>query len=303
MEDLIISVQSKTEKAIIPSQTRIVVFGSGGFIGTQLLKTLRQADFDVWGITRHSNNDTNTLCADLLDQKATEQVFQKLGKVDVVIHLAALSNGAKPPVGYTLESVNITITKNIINAVNNINHFIYFSSISVYGEDGRNSIVKPTDELRPASLYGIGKKECEKMIIENNYPITNIFRPAPVYSEKNLRNISMRVYFPYTKIKIKIIPSPSYSFCHVDRACNIVLQTILNEKQGNFVTNLADKTPHFQISLIDQFPGLAIPVFSVIFLPFYWLFKIIPGIKGYKLRCLWRKLFSSCLYDSTTAEL
>jgi nucleoside-diphosphate-sugar epimerase len=290
-------------KTTIPSTPRIVVFGSGGFIGTQLLKILRQADFDTWGITRQSNNDTKTLCADLLDQKATAQAFQQLGQVDIVVHLAALSNGAKPPVGYTLETFNISVTKNIVNVVNNIDHFIYFSSISVYGEDGRNGTVKPTDELRPASLYGIGKKECEKMILEKNYPITNIFRPAPVYSEKNLRNISMRVYFPYTKIKIKIIPSPSYSFCHVDNACNIVLQSILNEKHGKFVANLVDKTPHIQNSLMDQFPGVAIPIFSIIFLPLYWLFKMVPGKKGYKLRCLWRKLFSSCVYDSTTVKL
>jgi nucleoside-diphosphate-sugar epimerase len=282
---------------------RIVVFGSGGFIGTVMLKTLRSAGFDVWGITRHHNQDSQTIFVDLLDEKKTKTAFQNLGNVNAVIHLAALSNGSTPPIGYTLETVNCTITKNIINAIGTVEHFIYFSSISVYGEDRRNGIIQPTDELRPASLYGIGKKQCEKMILEQDYTTTNIFRPSPVYSETYLRNVSMRAYFPYTKIKIRIIPTPSYSFCHVDNVCNAVLKSILLKKPGKYIGNLVDEIPHSQKEIIKKFSGFAIPLPSFIFLPVYWLFRLIPGAFGYKLRCLYRKLFASCLYSSNIIEV
>jgi nucleoside-diphosphate-sugar epimerase len=283
--------------------SRIVVFGSGGFIGTKMITTLRNAGFDVWGITRRHNHDPQTIFVNLLDKDETFAAFQSLDNVNTVIHLAALSNGSTPPNGYTLETVNVAITKNILNAIKFVDHFIYFSSISVYGEDGRKGFVQPNDELRPASLYGIGKKQCEKMILEQNYTTTNIFRPAPVYSEEYLRNVSMRAYFPFTKIKIKIIPTPSYSFCHVDNACNTVLQSILLKKTGKFIGNLVDEIPHSQNEIINKFKGFAIPLPTFPFLPAYWLFRFIPDTKGYKLRCLYHKLFMSCLYDSDIIEV
>jgi nucleoside-diphosphate-sugar epimerase len=285
------------------SKTRIVVCGSGGFIGTQLLKVLRHEGFDVWGITRKQNNEIQTIFVDLLDKEATIQAFKRLGNIDTVIHLAALSNSSKPPQGYTLETFNIAITKNILEAINNISHFIYFSSISVYGEDGRKGIVQPNDDLRPASLYGIGKKQCEQMVLEQNYVTTHIFRPSPVYSDEYLRNVSMRAYFPFTKIKIKIIPTPSYSFCHIDNVCNAVLKSILLKKPGRYIGNLVDEIPHTQKNIINKFPGFAIPLPSLFFLPAYWLFRLIPGNNGYKLRCLYHKLFASCLYNSEIIEI
>ena len=281
---------------------KVVITGSCGFIGSQLTTVLRSAGFDVWGIDRLTNDDPQVVQADFLDPEDTMRAFQKIGKPDVVIHLSALSTGTKPPEGYTLETVNITITRNILQALDTVDQFVYFSSITVYGEDGRVGFVKPDSELRPASLYGIGKKQCEEMVLARKFRSTAICRPTPVYSEERMRNMQMRACFPFTKTKIRIIPNPSYSMCHVSLACRTMMQILEESKSGISIRNLADSNPYTQKEIAEKFSGGAWPVFTFLFWPFYGILKCIPGKRSYQLRCKYLKLFSSCLYSTEVFE-
>ena len=258
---------------------------------------------DVWGIDQNPQGAFQVVQANFLDRVETGNAFQEIGHCDSVIHLAALSTGAKPPEGYTLETVNVTITDNILQSLLHVDQFIYFSSISVYGEDDRRGFVRPDDILRPASSYGLGKKKCEEMVLAKDFPSTAICRPTPVYSEKRMRNMQMRAYLPFTRIKIKIIPNPSYSLCHVSLACQTIVQIVNENRRGVSIRNLADAVPYRQEDIAGRFPGYAWPVFTFLFWPFYGVLKWIPGKSAYGLRCKYRKLFTSCLYNTEVFEM
>ena len=309
---------------------RVVITGSCGFIGRQMAEMLREHGFDVWGIDQNPDGAHQVIQADLLNPGETAQAFETIGHFDVLIHLSALSTGTKPPEGYTLETVNVAITENILQAVADVGLFVYFSSTTVYGEEGRTGFVSPRDELRPASPYGIGKKRCEEMLRATsatscatsatscatsatscatsattgagNFRSLAICRPTPVYSEQRLRNMRMRACFPFTHLKIKIYPNPSYSLCHLDTVLRTVLDIVVADKPGLSIRNLADATPYRQNDIADRFPGISWPVFTALFWPFYAVLKMIPGNMSYALRCKYRKLFGSCLYDTEVVE-
>ena len=282
---------------------RVVICGSSGFIGRQLSELLRNNDFDVWGIDQYPDGAHQVIKANLLIPEETKKAFELIGNYDTIIHLSALSTGTKPPEGYTLETVNIAITENVLQAVADVGQFIYFSSTTVYGEEGRTGFVSPRDELRPASLYGIGKKRCEEIIRARNFRSLAIFRPTPVFSEQHMRNMQIRACFPFTNLKIKIYPNPSYSLCHADTVLRTVLAIVIANKPGLSIRNLTDDIPYRQGGIADRFPGTSLPVFTAFFWPFYAIMKMIPGKKSYGLRCKYRKLFGSCLYNTEVVEV
>ena len=282
---------------------KVVILGCCGFIGTQLSTVVQNAGFDVWGIDRVASDNPQIIQANLLDPLETKTALQKIGKCDVIIHLMALSTGTPSPHGETLETVNIKFTQNILNAVIDVQQFVYFSSTTVYGEENRRGFVSPRDVLHPASLYGIGKKRCEEMILAKNFRATAICRPTPVYSENRMRNLQVRAYFPFTKIKIRLIPSPRYSLCNIQKVLEDTLQIIQENKPGISVRNFADEQPLFQSEIAKMFSGCSWPFFTYTFIPFYLLLKLFPGKKSYRLRCLYRKLFESCLYSTEAIEI
>ena len=288
---------------------KIIITGSCGFIGTHLTAALEAAGFDVWGIDADPKGRPQVIRANFLDPEQTKSAFRQIGccaggtgHYDTVIHLTALSTGTKPPEGYTLETVNVEITKNILAAIDNVEQFVYFSTTTVYGEEGRKGFVSPREELRPASLYGIGKKRCEEMIREKNFRSLAICRPTPVYDEHRMRNMQVRAYFPFTRMKIRLIPSPSYSLCHVRTIVENVTKIVEEVKPGVSIRNLADAKPYTQNHIAKQFPGFNLPLPSCLFLPFYFALKLIPGKKSYQLRCMYRKLFCSCLYSNEVVD-
>ena len=282
---------------------RVVITGSCGFIGRQITELLRKNGFDVWGIDQYSDGARQVVQANLLNLEETRNAFERIGDYDAIIHLSALSTGTKPPKGHTLETVNVLITENVLQAIADVGQFVYFSTTTVYGEEGRTGFVSPRDALRPASPYGIGKKRCEEILRAKNFRSLAICRPTPVFSEQRMRNMRVRACFPFTNLKIRIYPAPSYSLCHVDTLLQTVLNIVVANKPGLSIRNLADATPYRQNDIADGFPGVSWPVLTAFFWPFYAVLKMIPGRKSYNLRCQYRKLFGSCLYDTEVVEV
>lgn len=107
---------------------KILVTGSGGLVGTALLKALRAAGY------------TNLLTPkfeelDLLDQKATETYFAEQ-KPEYVFHLAAKVGGIVGnktyPADFTYE--NLQINTNVIHSahVNKVKKLLNFGSVCIY---------------------------------------------------------------------------------------------------------------------------------------------------------------------------
>ncbi|MDR2409444.1 MAG: NAD(P)-dependent oxidoreductase [Bacteroidales bacterium] len=284
---------------------KIVVTGSNGFIGQSLVTVLKKTGHEVWCLDiAADSNDRRSIQVDFLNAENTRTAFERIGNFNTLIHLAAVAHHQKIDSTYDECTVNVEITKNILNACDFIEHLIFFSSVAVYGEENQTCPVQPSVPLHPATLYGEGKKQCEKIILESNHiHKTDILRPAPIYDTTHKTDIAKRVYFPKLKLKMAMYPSPSYSFCNIDTVIDNVLNLIATPPTGRRVRNLADSLPFRQRDLCREFSGISIPVFVPFLFPFYFTLKLLPCSKSYSLRSLFRKLFTNCIYSSDIIEI
>ena len=121
------------------NKTRVLVTGANGFIGRNLFEAFSlRNDLEVFG-TLHNNYtgwDRSMLSAhDFVDLTRKADALRVTKEIDVVIHAAAISAGAKYIVGqpdFLLD--NTTINTNILQAVyqNNVKHFIFLSCSVLY---------------------------------------------------------------------------------------------------------------------------------------------------------------------------
>jgi len=277
---------------------RVLITGHLGFIGRVITRHLRAANHDVWGIDRIPGNDDQSFVADLLDSQRTSKLMSDIPDFQVLIHMAALAHRQKPPPSYSMLDVNFSITKNIISSLGQrMPHLIFLSSIAVYGEDERPQPVCVHAKPRPATEYGQSKLVCENLIFTSHLVKCDILRLAPVYDKQYLQDVAKRVYFPGLRgIKMRLVPPPYYSLCHVDRVAEMIKECISESSLGRRVLHVADPEPYSQHQLLEWFEGIEI-AFPVIFArPIYMLGKMIPGSKGYAIRCLFSKLFLSNMY-------
>lgn len=196
----------------------ILVTGSAGFIGFHLTKQLLQLGNTVTGIDnindyydvqlkldRLAENGISTDCLqwnikissslypgysfirmNIEDQDKLLQLFET-SKFDVVCNLAA-----QPGVRYSLENPHAYINSNIVGFLNileacrhnKINHLVYASSSSVYGNSNKMPLSVNDRVDNPISLYAATKKSNELMA----YTYSHLF---------NIRTTGLRFFTVY----------------------------------------------------------------------------------------------------------
>jgi UDP-glucuronate 4-epimerase len=186
------SYQIQLSTNTINTKVKILVTGSAGFIGFHVVNRLLKEGIDVIGLDnlnsyysvelkkdrlrevgvipgdfQEKDNKEKYLFydIDLDDRYKVEQLFIN-HSFDVVIHLAAQAG-----VRYSLENPHSYIDSNISGFLNiiegcrhqEVEHLIYASSSSVYG-DNKNVPFKTSEKLdKPVSLYAATKKANELM--------------------------------------------------------------------------------------------------------------------------------------------
>lgn len=184
---------------------RILLTGSKGFIGSALCSALEEKCY-VWSMARRGNiTDRRFIEADLLDQAGLAEVCRQ-AVPDVVIHCAGL---AHQKIGRACRNdyfaVNVEATENLAKiavAINPNVHFIFMSSVSVYGEYDAGSLrgYSERDVCRPAGHYAESKLEAEQRLIslyENGImKRLDILRLGPVYDREWTFNLDRRVLSP-----------------------------------------------------------------------------------------------------------
>ena len=168
---------------------KILITGVAGFIGFHVARKLISKNFKIIGIDNLNNyyevslkknrlknilnnsNDKNFkfYSIDIRDQKSIKSIFSK-EKPNVVIHLAA-----QPGVRYSLINPRLYLETNIMgffNVIeesrkNNIKHFLYASSSSVYGANKKIPFTETDPANHPLQLYAATKRSDE--LIANSY--------------------------------------------------------------------------------------------------------------------------------------
>lgn len=185
---------------------KIGITGAGGFIGSYLVKYLKQNSYDVLPLLR-GDGDLNSrlVCEDFISE------------VDTIIHLANVNTIAVKGKNSQEEiELNLLPTLNILEAIEKSKapkHLIYASSAAVYGRS--SNIGKPISESvlpEPVSIYGHLKLIAENYISlysQNTQMVATILRIANPYGvllpgkkqgvisnllNKVLKNEPMRVF-------------------------------------------------------------------------------------------------------------
>jgi len=175
----------------------ILLTGATGSVGYETLKELlRKRDkykikvFDIKNKKtikklKPYKNYVEIIWGNITDKNDAEKAVKDS---DIIIHTAALIPPAADEFTELAEKINVTGTKNIINAVNKYNpeaFVIYTSSISVYGDRLENPEITIFDELKPSpkDYYAETKIRAEKYLKINTKNYT-IFRLSAVMNPK-----------------------------------------------------------------------------------------------------------------------
>jgi len=214
---------------------RILITGSQGLIGKELVKKLKNLNYSIEEIDLKTGQD-------VLNKKLVEE---KIKKVDGVVHLAGISRVItayeKP-----LETVvnNVLGTTNILESIRKHNPscwFIFGSSREVYGE--KSILVKETETPKPINVYGSSKLACESLCssYKDNYSLyTFIVRFSNIYGNEN--DHQDRVIPKFFKLALKNQDVTIFGgnqildFVYIDDAINAIttlIEKIISENIPN----------------------------------------------------------------------
>lgn len=161
---------------------KILVTGAAGFIGFHLSRKLLSEGVEVVGFDNINDYyDVNLKYArleilkgfqnftfikgDLADKSAIDKLFEE-NKFDIVVNLAAQAG-----VRYSIDNPQAYMESNIIGFFNileacrhnPVEHLLYASSSSVYGNQQKTPFSTDDDVSKPISLYAATKKSNELM--------------------------------------------------------------------------------------------------------------------------------------------
>jgi len=164
----------------------ILVTGGAGFIGSALCHKLYKESniiaLDHFSRGKESNlsgikDEIEIIKADICN---IDTIREPIKRSDIIFHLAALDDRLQCRLDFNRTyNINVNGTLNILSCIDNIEKFIYASSVMVYGE----TLYLPIDELHP--LNGLDSYASSKII-----------------SEQLTRSFNYLYNLPYTIVRI-----------------------------------------------------------------------------------------------------
>ena len=257
---------------------KILLTGAAGFIGFQAAQRLLTDGHKVIGVDNLSDYYSPSLkAARLKALKAHPRFsFHKLelseagtlknaigkSRITHILHLAAQAG-----VRYSLENPHSYIQSNVTGHLNvleyarhskTVEHVIYASSSSVYGERETRAGFKEIDHVRePASLYA-ATKLCGELLSASyarlyNIPLTGL-RFFTVYGPWGRPDMA---YWIFTKKILAREPITLFApelmkrdFTYIDDIIDILPKILKRPAQGHEIYNLGNSAPHSLYDLV-----------------------------------------------------
>ena len=203
---------------------KLLITGSNGFVGSYFInKYKNKYDIKTFSFLKDNINtlDCNT--------------------IDVVFHLSALVHQMGGASTEEYEKVNVTQTLQLAKKAkeSGVKHFIFMSTVKVYGEETTNTYTENT-LCNPEDEYGKSKLKAEKELLkfeDESFKIS-IIRTPIVYGygvKANIKNLVSLVnkipFLPFGKIENK------RSMVYIGNICHLVDEIITQEKAGVFLAS------------------------------------------------------------------
>ncbi len=304
---------------------RIVITGVNGIIGSELRRRFIDKGYYVIGIDRTESKEKEGnggqfeyVRLDITDRNKVRRFFSDLS-FDYLIHCAALVHKNSPDPSFdNFMRINFEGTKNIFDSVvenksnSGFGGAIFFSTIEVYGGEGRDRVISERDECKPITFYGKSKLAAEKYLVKLNkeykLPIV-ILRLTPVYSEDFLRNVKRRVLVAAERFFYRVGEGEQkISLCSRDNVFDVVDACIEDKIPFGEVFNIADDKVYSFNDLSNYFRELVggnhitfkIPK-CIVYLGIKLVSLIFPGRKG-RLLSIYYKLTKDNVYAIEKAK-
>ena len=247
-----------------------LVTGGAGFIGSRLVAALLDQGYRVRVLdTQRGRLDGvrspqleffglggDDRSGGMMDRRTVDDATER---VDVVFHLAlnwdGHSWGAALPLADRLD-VNIRGTLNLLEAAKShgVKHFLYASSIAVYGK--RRSPVKDEETIcrpelwrgGPGPGYAITKLTLERLCLSYHVgfglPVT-IFRIDVVFDDDEYQDLSPETVRTALRGEpLQVEKGEAGASIHVDDVARAFVAATLNEKAYGQVFNLSNPSTH-----------------------------------------------------------
>lgn len=224
--------------------TKVLVTGSNGFIGSNLLPKLKILGYEVIALNR--------LDGDI----ALSITWENLPKVDVVIHLAAKSIVPESwKKNYDYIQCNLLGTLNALNYCKKHNAKLIFTSSYLYGNP-ETLPVNESAKIIASNPYGLSKKlaedTCEFFAKNENIDVV-IIRPFNIYGPGQSNDYLIQSVIYQVKntdsINVKDL-EPKRDYIFIDDVSDAIIQSI--QVTGNFnIFNLGTGQSYSVLEIID----------------------------------------------------
>lgn len=226
---------------------KIAITGAGGFIGSNLVDSLRKEDVDLVLISgAHGNVKLfdDALVVDILD---FELMRKSLTGVDLVVHLAGFNSVREsfenPDQAIMVNTMGTSILLNVCFHLD-IRRVVIISSAEVYGRPESNPVTESA-MFRPLSPYGVSKVAIEQLcyVYYVAYNMNfKILRPFSIYgpgmsSKSLIREIynSARDQHGVTLFNC----SSTRDYCYVGDVTSAIKKALFSEFCGVDTYNIA----------------------------------------------------------------
>jgi len=203
---------------------KLLLTGSKGFIGSYFIDNYK----DKYNIKIFSFRNDNFEALNLSER-------------DVVVHLSALVHQMDGASKEEYERINITQTIKLAQKAKNsgIKHFIFMSTVKVYGEETRRAYTEDT-LCKPEDDYGKSKLKAEQELqkLEDNTFKVTIIRTPIVYGygvKANIKNliklVSKLPILPFARIENR------RSMVYVGNLSHLIDEIIVQQQAGIFLAS------------------------------------------------------------------
>ncbi len=234
----------------------ILITGSTGFVGTNLIPYLKRKGNNVLGISRKIDHDTYTV----IDYKSLDVTC--LNRANAFVHLAGKAHDLKKTSNdeeYFIINRDLTIKMFDLFLESSCSVFIFVSSVKAVADSLNNPLTEDTLP-NPQTPYGKSKLEAENYILSKKIPKGKkvyILRPCMIHGPGNKGNLNLL----YTIVR-KSVPSPfgyynnKRSFVSIENFC-FIIEHLLDQEPASNVFNISDDDS-FSINELIQIIGISI---------------------------------------------